>query len=98
MEKFGFWDARAKITKRDVEELKKNLRIGDTVWVEIETEEFIGGALRKKVVYKKRRVVKKYRNLVEVQTGSSRRLTLTYIDILVNDLKRKRKADEGSME
>lgn len=96
MENFSFVDERAKIKKRDVRELKKNLKVGDTVWVEIETESFENGNLHKKVALKKRKVVKKYRNLVEVQTGSTRRVTLTYIDILVNDLKRKNK-HEGSM-
>ena len=54
MENFSFVDERAEITKRDVRELKKNLKVGDTVWVEIEMESFENGNLHKKVALKKK--------------------------------------------
>ena len=94
---YVFPSRRVAITEKEVRDLKRTLRIGDRVWIEIETEEFIGEKLCKRTFYKKRKVVKKYPNLVEVQTGSTKRVTLTYKDILVNDIKRKQKSDEGSL-
>ena len=95
------------ITDKDVARTKKGLRerikregktiSGDKVWVEVEQEEFIGGQFRKRIAYKKREVIKKYRNLVEVQSTDTRRVTLSYKEILINDLKRKKKMYEGSM-
>lgn len=94
---YVFQNVKSEITDEDVRNLKRKLRIGDRVWVEMESEELVNGALRKKITFKKRKVVKKYPNLVEVQTGSTKRVTLTYKDILVNDLKRKQKSDEGKL-
>lgn len=94
---YVYQNVKSEITDKDVRELKRKLRIGDRVWVEMETEEMVNGALRKKITFKKRKIVKKYPNLVEVQTGSTKRVTLTYKDILVNDLKRKQKSDEGKL-
>lgn len=90
---YTFASREAKITKKDVDKLKKTLQIGDMVWIEIESEEFVEDVLRKRITYKKRKVVKKGRNLVEIQTGSTKRVTITYKDILINDLKRKQKAE-----
>lgn len=95
---YSFSSKSAEITKKDVQNLKHTLRIGDKVWIEVETEVFIDDKLCKRTTYKKRKVVKKFQNLVEVQYGSTKRMTLTYKDILVNDLKRKQKSYEGSME
>lgn len=94
---YSFSSKSAEITKKDVQNLKHTLRIGDKVWIEVETEVFIDDKLCKRTTYKKRKVVKMFRNLVEVQYGSTKRMTLTYKDILVNDLKRKQKSYEGSM-
>lgn len=95
---YVFQSRGAAITKSDVQKLKRSLRIGDRVWIEIEAEVFVGDKLCKRTTYKKRKVVKKFPHVVEVQTGSTKRETLTYEDILVNDIKRKQKADERSLE
>ena len=95
---YNFKSRDAAITKEDIQNLKRTLRIGDSVWIEIEKETFEDGILRKRIVYRKRKVVKKFPHVVEVQSGSTKRVTLTYKDILVNDIKRKQKEDERSMD
>lgn len=104
---YSFQSRVTYITDKDVAKLKRKLRervkdgkktkSGDKVWVEIEQEEFIGGQLRKRTFYKKREVIRKYRNLVEVQSIGTKRTTLSYKDILINELKQKNKMYEGSV-
>ena len=95
---YTFSSREVAINKKDVEHLKRTLRVGDRVWIELEAEVMVNGKLCKRSVFKKRKVVKMFPHIVEVQTGSTKRETLKWEDILVNDILRKQKPDERSME
>lgn len=85
------------ITKEDISNLKDELQVGDYVQVVTEREKNVDG----KLVVKKRRskeiVIAKYPHQVEVTTRGPKRVTVTYKDILLNELERMRRTNEGCM-
>lgn len=76
------------ITEEDVRNLRDEIHEGDCVLIGVENEEFIGGRIRIRTQLKKAVVKAKYRNLVEIEAKGPKRQTVTYKEILVNELRR----------
>lgn len=89
---------KKRLTTEDIEELKNRLRVGDSVWIETEEKgEFYEDvrAVRRLIKVK---VVKKYRNLVEISGSGIKRSTATYQEILMGILKKQKKEHEEAVE
>lgn len=77
------------INKEDIEKLKEKLRIGDMVRYEQEEEVMERGNIFRRIRRKKGRVIAKYPHLVEVQGTGTKRITVTYKDLLMREAQRK---------
>lgn len=98
MYNFKHWRQAGEITEEDVRNLREELHVGDYVWDKSErAEEYSDGRIRIRTKFKKVMVLAKFPNLVVVSGKGTKLHTLTYKDILLYELERKRKKDERSM-
>lgn len=86
---------KKRLTAEDIEELKNRLQIGDTVWIEAEEKGDFGEDVRGTHRLIKAKVVKKYRNLVEINGGGTRKKTATYKEILMGKMKKRKEHEEA---
>ena len=85
------------ITEDDVRNLREELHPGDYVLVNVEKEDDSGDQVQIKTQIKKEQVVAKYPHLVVVTGAGTKIHTITYKEILMNELKRMRRRNERRM-
>lgn len=77
------------INRDDVEELKNKLKIGSIIEQEYQTEKVLdNGTVERRTKRRKRRIIRKFPHLVEVESEGTRRETVTYHEILVRAAQR----------
>ncbi len=97
MYNFKNWRRTGLIMETDVRNLRDELHVGDYVWEKTQTEQEYFGRIRIGTKFRKGMVLAKFPNLVVVSGKGTKVNTMTYKDILLHELERKRKLDERSM-